>query len=301
MTAKRWEAAEAELVRVLVEQGQNDAEIVAKLQSVNINRTYKAVQRLRQRRGWHAQVQPSGFELHKPLTFQSNRILLWADSHAPFHDAPWMNRVIDLALRWDVEDCAIVGDLIDFSAISSYGREIGVEMGAEMRSAKQIVRTIARAFRRKLLIGGNHEKRLVRKLTDAVSLQEAVEMLADEADGAITTNLKWFWLDSGGQAFRVVHPKNYSRVRTRVATQLAARYQSHIIAGHSHHWGQTRDDSGQFWAIDMGCCVDPERVLWLQQDMSTTPKSLLGAVIVIDGTPILLGPKNIAFYEGLKL
>jgi len=95
-------------------------------------------------------------------------------------------------------------------------------------------------------------------------------------------------------------PKNYSINATIVPKKLASKYLCHIIAGHGHTWGIVRDVSDTFWAIDAGLCADPDRLAYITKVHTTNPKPVQGAVMVIDGVPILLSPDNIGFYERMR-
>jgi hypothetical protein len=68
---------------------------------------------------------------------------------------------------------------------------------------------------------------------------------------------------------------------------------SHVIMGHNHLWGMTRDESGTFWAIESGVCADPERIPYYNEVHNTRPAMCTGAVIVRDGVPWLLSPENV--------
>jgi len=299
MPGKAWTDVELTLVQGWVEDGFNRQQIVELLEKRGYARTYKAVQRLVERKPWRALVKPSPFALDKPVTLETDKALLLFDIHAPFQHATWLNRVIDLALAWGVEDCAVGGDLVELSSISYWGRAVGVELQAELDAGCMVMRTLAANFKRKVLVGGNHEFRLVRKLENTLTLGQALDYFV-ASPSTETSNHKWFWLKSGGRAFRVGHPKNYSRIPTRTAWRLASKYRCSVIVGHNHLWGITRDVSNGWWAVDAGCCLDAKRVGWLEQEMSTNPEVVLGAVIVMDGVPVLLGRHNIEFYERMK-
>lgn len=300
MPGATWTAAERSLVRTLVEQGFNSAQIFEKLHADGIQRSYKGIQRLKERAGWHAKVEPSPFMLDKAVTLQSDRTLLLFDIHAPLQDAPWLNRVINLALKWKVDDVGVGGDLIDFSSICYWGRCIGIELKDELDAGAHIMGVLESCFRRKVLAGGNHERRMVRKLDGSMKMQEVLDYFV-ASPNTITTNKTWFVLESGGETFRVCHPGNYSRNPTWIASRLASKYRFSVIGGHDHLWGQARDVSNGWWAIDAGCCLDPKRVTYLEDQMTTFPQPVQGAVIVIDGTPILLGEQNIGLYEKVTL
>jgi len=300
MSGDTWTPAERALVRGLIEQGHNDAEITDQLQRDGIQRTYKAIQRLRQRQGWHAKVQPSPFTLDRAVVLEADRALLLFDIHAPLHDFEWINRVLDLALKWRCDSIGIGGDLVDFSSVSYWGRSIGIELADELDAGAAVMKALAGCFKRKVLAGGNHEHRMVKALKGALKMQEVLDQFV-AGPCVTTTNRTWFELRSGGKAFRICHPGQYSRNPTWVAQKLASKYRCSVIAGHDHLWGVTRDPSNGWWAIDAGCCLDPKRVNYLEEQMTTFPQPVQGAVIVIEGTPILLGEHNVGLYERVKL
>ena len=301
MPGKPWTDDEKEAVRLLTLQGMNTTQVVDRLREQGVQRTYKAVEHLRTRNKWRAEVQVARFELDPPVVLRADRALLLFDVHAPLHDAVWMNRIIALALKWDVKACAIGGDIVEYSSISYWGRIHGIEFDHELEAACMIVRAIEANFANKVLIGGNHEWRFVKALKKARTLQHVLKDFTSEGSRTVTSIRKWFFLESGGVRFRVCHPANYNRIPARNAQALASKYKAHVIAGHNHLWGMTRDVSDSWYAVDAGCCLDKRRVAWLETEMSNYPQPVQGAVIVVDGTPILLGKQNIAFYEGLKL
>lgn len=291
-----WSPAESELLRRLVEDGKNDTEITAEFVKAGIARGYKAISRKRQMEGWHAKIPHSSFKLDEAITLESENALLLYDIHAPLQDADWCNRVLNVGDRFGAEDCIIGGDLVDFSSIAYWGRVPGIEWSDEIKAGKDILRALTRRFKRVVYFGGNHEFRAVRKLENAPTLLDVLDMFTD-GFGVTVTQKQWCVLKSGGQSFRLVHPKNYSRVPGSVASKLASTYRSSIIMGHTHLWSQTRDVSNGWWAIDAGCCLDANRVGYLEDVMSTNPRPVLGAAIVKNGVPILLGEHNIKLYE----
>ena len=111
------------------------------------------------------------------------------------------------------------------------------------------------------------------------------------------TDYHWFELMSGGERYYVEHPKNVSIHATIVPKKLAGKYLCHIIAGHGHTWGITRDPSDSFWCIDSGVCADPHRLAYTHKVHTTRPMEVQGAVFVLDGIPLLVAPHNIGFYE----
>jgi len=293
-----WTPAEDALLTLLVtDQHLDSAEIAARFAERNIRRTQKAIQRRRERLGIHAQVQPSDTRRwNRPLHVEADRALIMADPHVPFHDADWCNRVIDVALAMECDTVAIPGDLVDFTAFAKWGRQERVEAEDEIRAARSFLRALARSFSRVVYTGGNHEMRLPRITGNLLELRDVMDMFIRDAN-VLTSDYHWFELMSGGEKYHVEHPRNASVIPARIPTRLASKYLCHIIGAHGHQWGQCRDVSGTFWCIDSGVCADPVKLAYISKVHSTRPKVYQGAVLVLDGVPVLLSPDNIALYE----
>lgn len=298
MTAKPWGDEELALARAMCEAGDTATRTVEVLAEKGYKRSYDSVCWIRKTKGWHAKVPLSAFSLDRPALLEAERVLLLFDIHAPLHHAEWINRVVALALRMGCTACGVGGDLVDFSSISYWGRSIGIELTDEIEGCKAVLAALRANFEQVVVGGGNHERRMIRVLNGAITLQDVLGNFLG-AKNVTTTNRTWFELRSGRCDFRVVHPKNYSRVPAQAASRLASKYRCSVIAGHNHLWGQTRDVSGKWWAVDAGGCADEARVGYVSDDLSTNPRWVLGAVLVLDGVPVLLGEQNIGLYEAL--
>ena len=104
-----WSPAEEALCQLLTEQGRDSAEIAATFTERGIPRTQKAISRLKARKHWHGKVQPSPVApLADPLEAKGDMLIL-PDPHCPFHDAAWINRCVDLALKWGIRLAGILG------------------------------------------------------------------------------------------------------------------------------------------------------------------------------------------------
>ena len=297
--ATAWTPAEDAFVRHLVQEGKDSAEIAALCREAGIARTQKSIQRRRERCGWHARVAESPVKLDAPPTLKGDALLLF-DVHSPCHDAAWVNRCVDLALSWGVRKLGIGGDLVDWTAFSVFAKSDAYDVNAEIDATEQILRALGRTFSEVVYCAGNHEVRLSRRTDWLLPVDTAVRLFI--RDGRTTfTRSHWFTLESGGERFMVAHPKNASVSQTMVPAKLAAKYQTHVVAGHGHLWGQGRDVSGRYWAIDAGICADPARLEYYQMEPTTRPAMQQGAVIIKDGVPYLLSPANIAGYEALRL
>ena len=284
-------------MQMWTEQGRDSAEIAAECAERGIARTQKAIQRLKARRGWHMKVPPSPVQLDKPPVMEGDALLLF-DVHSPCHDARWINRVVDLALKWNVNKLGLGGDLVDFTAFSIFEKSDAYSVQEEIVVTEQIIKAFECAFDEIVYCNGNHEARLSRRTDWMLPVETAVRLFIRSGKTTFTRSY-WFTLISGGEEFYIEHPANTSVNQTIVPAKLAAKYQKHVIAGHGHLWGMGRDVSGQYWAIDAGVCADPDRIEYYQMRHSTRPAMQQGAVIVRDGTPLLLSPHNIAAFEAM--
>jgi DNA repair exonuclease SbcCD nuclease subunit len=197
-----------------------------------------------------------------------------------------------------VDTCIIGGDLVDNNALSPFEKQQGITLVDEIESAQQLIRMLARSFKKVLFIAGNHDLRVTKKLDWAIPLQNDLEKFIEaDVDNATASDYRWMELRNGGETYRIVHPKNSSVNSPLVPRKLASKYHCHIVGGHGHTVGLSRDDSNWYWAIDAGVTNDPRKISYVTKEMSIRPMVMQGAVLILDGIPVLLTPQNILLYE----
>lgn len=301
-----WTAAELTIARLLVQDGKNAQQISDELTKAGFRRTHQAVRRLLQRKrateaGWHAQIAASPYTKHTDaLHIKSDAFLCLNDLHCPMHDAAFDNAAIDWALSVGCDTCVLGGDVVNFESFSFYGNDRPeVDAEAEIRATEQLLAVIAKEFRQVVWIAGNHEQRLTRRLGKALKMERAMQMFA-MADNVQTSSHKWCTVECAGETWRVSHPGSRSRHATLVAKQLCSIHNTHVICGHGHLRGRTKDPSGRLWAVDSGVCCDPERLVYTMENDTTHPKMLQGAVVVKAGYPWVIDPEFFEAYDALK-
>ena len=299
-----WPAAETALLKHLVQKGWGPAEIWETFQKEGIDKSFQAVRgkiRREKRRHpaeWHVRIAANpecARRFDQQVKVEAGSALLTGDWHAPFHDARWGDRVIELGLRRKVEMVGIVGDLVDFDAFSKYGRQERVEAEDEIRSAEQIVTALATEFPQVVYSGGNHEMRLPRKTDNLLALRDAMGMFVRSPNVTIT-DYQWFEVLCGGREWYAEHPKNASVIGARVPAQLAAKFHKNVAGFHGHLWGITMDVSGTWYGVDVGICADRLRLAYITKVHSTRPQVCQGALLIEDGIPLLLNADNIDRY-----
>jgi predicted phosphodiesterase len=265
----------------MVRQGLSPSQIVEQFDKEGLNRTDKAINRkLEKERAkdletWHGQIAapPESAPQHdEAMEIEAERVLIVTDIHAPRHDHRWMNQVISLALKWGVDTVIDGGDLIDWDAFSFYGKDIETLAEDELNAATQIVEILSGEFAKVYIIDGNHNRRIVRKLEGLLSPSVMAGLWIHDKKNVTSSDYSWCKLTSGGELYYIEHPKNVSR-----------------------------DVSDTFWAIESGVCADPKRLSYIQKVHNTRPQVSQGAVIVIEGAPILLSPRNIDLYSQMTI
>jgi predicted phosphodiesterase len=212
--------------------------------------------------------------------------LILADPHCPYHDADFVNRVLDIALAGRVEHCVIAGDLLDMNAFSPFDANSNAHFEQDCEEAEGFTEALASAFRSVLWIKGNHEGRLDKRIGLHQLADGRVKRLVSLTDKVVYTGYYFCYVDD----WMIAHPKNVSVIAGRVAAQLAGKYRCNVVAGHGHLWGMAPDVSGRYLGIDSGACADPLRLEYNAMRPNTRPMMVQGAVILRDGYPWPLSP-----------
>lgn len=160
---------------------------------------------------------------------------------------------------------------------------------SEMKIARKLVRQLSDAFEEIHFVLGNHEVRFIRAIQSSAYPQELlINLQAEEPKWKIAPYF-YSYLISNGEKFIAEHPATAAKY---APIYLANKYEAHILMAHSHAWTLSKNASGRYWAIQMGCCVDEKRLPYASQRHNTKDAHRLGAVIVRNGYPWLLGEET---------
>lgn len=270
---------------------------------------------------------------NEPLLMEGDALVL-PDPEFPFHHAEFINRVLDLADAWGIQQCIIAGDALHFASLSRWEadwikaskdgltpetrdalldtinattkgkakaallaklNEIGEKeeqgggVAAEVRQAQKALVALAQQFTRIDYVLGNHDARYLKTLDSPLFADELLKFIDLRDTKWRIAPYYYSILQSGGETFRIEHPKSAAQ---GTAEKLASIHLCNIIMGHSHLWGHTMDLSGKFHAIHAGHACDERRMPYAAQRSSTSKRHPLGAVIVRDGWPWLLGENS---------
>ena len=262
----------------------------------------------------------------EPPTIEGDALVL-PDVEIPFHHADFMNRVIDLASAWGIKQVICAGDLLHMDSISGWepnwspehktqlteedeARLLsialtlpknkqqaiidiignsddvdGKDFSAEMGHARRVLTALDQCFDKFVWVLGNHEGRVLRAINSPVNPSELLNLMRLDKGRWTIAPFYYAILKSGGQEFRVTHPKSAA---DNAARMLASQFHQHILMGHSHKMMSDWDPSGKYMAIQMGHCVDENRLAYAAQRDARRNSHKLGAVIVLNGLPYLL-------------
>ena len=266
----------------------------------------------------------------QPLVTEGDAVVL-PDVEFPFHNADFMNRVLDLCQRWDIRKAIFAGDVLHFDSLSGWEPNwVNADKGGITADAEKLLMDFAKGLPGKrqdelinlvMDIGEKKEQDGVstelnvarRELGKVEKLFDSCDFLIGNHEGrllrALSTTLDPEELlrlvDIKNPKWRIA-PYYYSYLDTAQgryiiehpknaskfsAGRLASKYQAHVLMAHSHQLNYTFDPSGRFYAIEMGCMVDESKLPYASQRHNISPTHSLGAVIIRDGFPHLLHPR----------
>jgi hypothetical protein len=196
---------------------------------------------------------------------------------------------LELSRIWKIDQCILAGDVVHFDKLSGWepnwtdkGR---ISFSAEVDIARNELKKISGQFKRIDYVLGNHEGRLLRSLQTEISPRELLRILEINNPQWNIAPYYFSYLDTVGGRYIIEHPKNAGKFS---ASKLCSKYLTHILMAHSHQLNFTKDPSGKYYAIEMGCAADEDFMAYCSQRHNMAPMHGLGAVIVRNGYPWLL-------------
>lgn len=223
------------------------------------------------------------------LLLEDPNVLIIGDIHAPYHSVEMLNRAVNITQKHfsHIKHCMIIGDLFDFSAISTHlNNQPTTSTEYDMRAGGKIARELRKLF--ELWIGpGNHDERISKKLNSEFSMESLLcGALGNSDPGLHLTDYDYFYI---GEDIIAGHPSLYSSKPTGVAAKTALMQRKNIITGHSHKVGITVSDDGVHWVVDNGHCADDSLFYYVRRRLSTFGKMGAGFTVVSNGKPFVFG------------
>jgi len=230
--------------------------------------------------------------------------LVIADTQIPYHDADFLNRLLDLAVAWGIKQAISGGDFLNMTAFSIFGQKPEEKVWSKERDcAMEVMASLGAAIESWLLLMGNHEVRLIKAVAEQFEMIDILALLKGPI-GFKGTDYYWCEVKLGGEKWRISHPRNTSVIHGRIPQRLCEKFHANIASGHGHLSGMTPDYSNEFTACDIGITCDPLRLDYYAQRDSIRPAMCQGALILMlsdDGKchPWHIDPRH-ADWEALK-
>ena len=226
--------------------------------------------------------------LSQPLTLTGDQIVV-GDVHVPCTDYGFASLVKTVATKLQIKSLVIAGDFFNMDVFSEHpALEEKVPWAKERDAGRVLLREWVETFDTITILMGNHDRRLQKFTEGAVGPGDIFGMLI--ANPKITvSNYSWCVVRSGGQEWRITHPKNYASSQLIVAADLALKYQQNIISFHEHHIGKGWDKFGRYVICNGGTLVDPESLAYVQLEDNRMAGMMRGFVALRNGSAEVIG------------
>lgn len=214
-----------------------------------------------------------------------------SDYQAPFYDELFVARMARDASDAGIRNLLIAGDLADLHNFTRHpATSEEVPWSDSRANIERLFQFLCDWFERVVWKPGNHEDRLPKFTAGKIGIRELASMVKATDEGVEIVDNPIIDIHSGGEEWRVIHPKSFSIVPGSVARKLASKHLKHILCAHGHHTSISWDVSGRFRCIDIGGMFDPGRLEYIHRAPSTYPLLNQGFVLLKDGKARLVEP-----------
>ena len=222
-------------------------------------------------------------KFNKPEIIRGPCLVIF-DSQIPFHDADFINRLLELATDWGIRQGISGGDLLNMTSFSRfYEKPLDKIWEKERSDAVGVLQALGDAIPQWFLVKGNHEDFLLKKMEEQIDHDDVLALI-DKRQGFLkgykATDYYYCEVRLGGSLWRITHPRNISVIHGRIPQRLCERYHCNVASGHGHLAGMTPDYSGRYMACDVGVTCDPLRLDYAALRDSTRPAQCQGALIL---------------------
>lgn len=221
----------------------------------------------------------------------SGDFAICGDVHVPYTDWDYALRLAAVA-RKELKRprrLIVAGDFWNYDAYSHYPPVMNVpSWQQEKRAGRAAAKFWAQTFAEIYFLMGNHERRK-QKITAGEEDDEDIFSPLASVARIKSTCYGWANVTSGGQLWRVTHPKNYSINPLVVASDLANKFDANVMTFHQHHLAIGPDRYCRHTVVDGGCLVDPGKLAYAVLDDSKAAGMARGFVLLRAGIASIFG------------
>lgn len=197
-----------------------------------------------------------------------NGIIISADYHSPFNSNLWLDRMLKLAKKRDINRLVIGGDFCDFDRLSwwvkrSNSEDLAVPLEKELSYTENILERLDEVFDEIYFLGGNHWLRLMQNITFSISMRRLMGLLdrKDNNNYHFSENYQWLLIDN---RLRVTHPFKSRKLDGTLARDIGILHPDQImIIAHRHRYFSGFTPDGRP-SVELGWMGDVNRMQYVQ-------------------------------------
>ncbi len=226
-------------------------------------------------------------------TREYDRVLVLNDLHIPALDLDFLeDYAIPTAKHFGIKHCVIAGDFWNGAGISRHPKKGIYPFSKEIEFGTDVLEYLCGHFH-VFLEPGNHDDWFIYENGGHLNFRQAVKMMIDR--DAVRSRLEVTEYDrmtivNAGERWTVPHQRNYSKHALKVGSELAQKYQTHMIIPHQHSSAKGPDYYGRYTVIACGGMYDPRKLDYPNLKTSTAREMNQGFVTLVDGWAELWTP-----------
>jgi len=226
----------------------------------------------------------------KPFRISGDALIV-GDVHVPYTDWELAGMVSAVGASLGIKTLIIAGDLFDLDVFSLWSPvTLQASWGDERRAATALVNEWLQTFEEIIIITGNHDRRIQRKLDGQFGAIDFLNLLGFGHEPRVMwSNWGHMIVDTPRGEWRVTHGKQYSVNQLVVADQMALKFDQNIMSHHEHHLAIGHDRYKRHVVVNNGCLVDPEKLAYVNLDDTKMAGMIRGFATIIDGYPQIYG------------
>jgi hypothetical protein len=213
--------------------------------------------------------------------------LILPDVEIPYQHAKFINKCVSLAKTWNIHHLILAGDALHWAAFSFFFGE-NKDADKEISEAEEPLMQLIQSFDSTTWFSGNHDIRPQRMMDTVVSNEKMMRLVVSpEFALEFSQRVKvsdYFHCTVGNikddNRWQIEHPKAGTVIPANAAKLLAGKYNCHVAMAHNHLVGLQQTQDGRHFGVEIGCCVDPERLDYVQKRHTTRPMMKNGALIL---------------------
>jgi hypothetical protein len=225
-----------------------------------------------------------------PKRYPNNKILVFADTHAPFH-APEVLEFLEEVKKEHQPDRVIHnGDLSDSYWFSMFTKDIiAGSMRQELTELREFVKDLHEIFPDMLITESNHDARMWRKATQAGIPREMLipykTMIGAKGfKGWKLVDDVTLTVDATRQQVYVAHVKTGGPLRASRNLGMSVVMSHHHNSHGVQYWSNGKQ---RFFGVDTGCLIDPKAYAFAYSK-TNIGKPTRGCVIIDKGVPQII-------------